>query len=218
VALRVPSHPVAHDLLAAAGRPIAAPSANRSGRVSPTMAAHVHADFPAALDLIVDGGATAVGLESTIVACTGDVPVVLRFGGLAREAIENVLQRPIAFHRGAVDAPQSPGQLASHYAPRAAIRFNVDHVASGEALLAFGDAPMTGAGNAAVALNLSPRGDLVEAAANFFAYLHQLDASSVTTIAVARIPEKGLGEAINDRLRRAAAPRPATSARPNVSA
>ncbi|MBN8955620.1 MAG: translation factor Sua5, partial [Rhizobiales bacterium] len=113
---------------------------------------------------------------------------------------------------------QSPGQLASHYAPRAAIRLNADHVASGEALLAFGDAPMIGAGNAAVALNLSPRGDLVEAAANFFAYLHRLDASNAATIAVACIPEKGLGEAINDRLRRAAAPRPATSARPNVSA
>jgi L-threonylcarbamoyladenylate synthase len=218
VALRVPSHPVAHDLLAATGRPIAAPSANRSGRVSPTTAAHVHADFPATLDLIVDGGATAVGLESTIVACTGDTPLVLRFGGLAREAIENVLQRPVAFHRGAVDAPQSPGQLASHYAPRAAVRINADHVSSGEALLAFGDAPMNGAGSAAVALNLSPRGDLVEAAANFFAYLHRLDASDPATIAVARIPEEGLGEAINDRLRRAAAPRLVTSARPEIPA
>jgi L-threonylcarbamoyladenylate synthase len=178
----------------------------------------VHTDFPAALDLIVDGGATAVGLESTIVACTGDTPVVLRFGGLAREAIEDVLQRPIVFHRGTADAPQSPGQLASHYAPRAAVRLNADHVAPREALLAFGDAPMSGSESAAVTLNLSPRGDLVEAAANFFAYLHQLDASNAATIAVARIPEKGLGEAINDRLRRAAAPRPATSVRPEIPA
>lgn len=218
VALRVPSHPVARELLAAAGRPVAAPSANRSGRVSPTTAAHVHADFPATLDLIIDGGATAVGLESTIVACTGDTPAVLRFGGLARETIENVLKSPLAFHRGAADAPQSPGQLASHYAPRAAVRLNADHVASGEALLAFGNAPMSGSGNAAVTLNLSPRGDLVEAAANFFAYLHRLDASDAATIAVAPIPEKGLGEAINDRLRRAAAPRPVISACPEVPA
>ncbi|MGE0750437.1 MAG: L-threonylcarbamoyladenylate synthase [Variibacter sp.] len=208
VALRVPSHPVAQKILRAAARPIAAPSANRSGRVSPTRAAHVLADFPDALDLIVDGGPTEVGLESTIVACVDETPVLLRLGGLAREAIESALGQPVARVLSAGEAPQAPGQLASHYAPRATIRLNATHVARGEALLTFAGARPDGADGAAMTLDLSPRGDLVEAAANFFSYLHRLDASGARAIAVVPIPEQGLGEAINDRLRRAAAPRP----------
>ncbi len=214
VALRVPSHPVAQAILRAAGRPIAAPSANRSGRISPTTAAHVRADFPDALDLIVDGGATAVGLESTIVACVDETPVVLRLGGLARGAIEEVLGAPVGVRKAAGEAPQAPGQLASHYAPRAAVRRGAVQVERGEALLTFAGAAPPGTADAVAVLDLSPRGDFVEAAANFFSYLRRLDASGADTIAVVPIPERHLGEAINDRLRRAAAPRPPASTAP----
>lgn len=205
IAVRVPSHPVAQRLLAAFAKPIVAPSANRSGHVSPTTAAHVRADLGGRIDLIVDGGATPVGLESTIVACLGE-PVLLRPGGLPREAIERVLQRPLA---AAVGGPQplSPGRLASHYAPRAPLRLNAENVAPGETLLAFGPELATGAAHAVRVLNLSDRGDLVEAAANLFSHLRALDGPGNNTIAVMPIPRQGLGEAINDRLIRAAAPR-----------
>lgn len=212
IALRIPDHPVAHELLAAFGRPIVAPSANRSGHVSPTHAAHVLADLDGRVDLIVDGGPTHVGVESTIVACLGD-PVLLRPGGIARTAIEEVLGRPLAApaeplrENDADEVPLAPGMLASHYAPKALLRLNASAVRDGEALLAFGPDLPDGAAGARKILNLSARGDLVEAAANLFSHLRALDASGARAIAVMPIPHDGLGEAINDRLLRAAAPR-----------
>jgi L-threonylcarbamoyladenylate synthase len=209
IAVRVPHHPVAQKILAAFGRPIVAPSANRSGHVSPTTAAHVLADLRGRIDLIVDGGATPVGVESTVVACL-DAPALLRPGGLPRAAVEAALGRPLAdpsIAMAADDAPLAPGMLTSHYAPRTPLRLNADRVASGEALLAFGPALAEGAGSAATTLNLSQRGNLIEAAANLFSHLRALDGAGAKTIAVMPIPHDGLGEAINDRLARAAAPR-----------
>jgi L-threonylcarbamoyladenylate synthase len=210
IAVRVPDHPVARDILAAFGKPIVAPSANRSGHVSPTTAAHVLADLGGRIDLIVDGGAAPVGVESTIVACLGE-PMLLRPGGLPREAIERVLGRPLAQTPSDVasndDAPLAPGLLASHYAPRTFLRLDVISVNSDEALLAFGPKLAAGAERAAAVLNLSARGDLVEAAANLFSHLRALDPAGARAIAVMPIPRHGLGEAINDRLTRAAAPR-----------
>jgi L-threonylcarbamoyladenylate synthase len=205
VAVRVPDHPVARDILAALGKPVVAPSANRSGHVSPTTAPHVRADLDGRVDLIVDGGPTSVGVESTIVACLG-VPTLLRPGGIARRDIERVLGHAVADAAPLSDeAPLSPGLLASHYAPKTPLRLNAVDVRPGEALLALGaDAPK----GAVQTLNLSGSGDLVEAAANLFSQLRLLDAAGATAIAVMRIPNDGLGEAINDRLARAAAPRP----------
>jgi L-threonylcarbamoyladenylate synthase len=199
VALRVPGHPLARRLLAAFGRPIVAPSANRSGHVSPTSAAHVLADLRGRIDLILDAGPCEVGLESTIVACAGTRPTLLRSGGLPRAAIERALGAPLAAAPAAAQ-PAAPGMLASHYAPKAKLRLNAHEAQPGEVLLGFGPAP-------GAALNLTPRGDLVEAAANLFSHLRALDASGARTIAVMKIPREGLGEAINDRLARAAAPR-----------
>jgi L-threonylcarbamoyladenylate synthase len=208
IALRVPDHEVAHGILRAFGKPVVAPSANRSGHVSPTCAAHVLSDLDARIDLIVDGGPTSVGVESTILACL-DRPVLLRSGGLPREAIERVLGYPVDVedHGGESEAPLAPGMLTSHYAPRARLRLDAKDVAADEGLLAFGPL-FEGAGNAKMIRNLSLQGDLVEAAANLFADLRALDASGARGIAVMPVPESGLGEAINDRLRRAAAPRP----------
>jgi L-threonylcarbamoyladenylate synthase len=198
IAIRVPSHPIAQALLRAADIPIAAPSANISGRVSATTAAHVGADFGDKVPLILDSGPTQAGLESTIVALTPE-PTLLRAGAVPREAIEALLGKHLAKPSGS--AISSPGQLQSHYAPRARMRLNVEKARPGEVLLAFGKrAPED-------ALNLSRAGDLREAAANLFAYLRRLDADRPDTIAVMPIPEEGLGEAINDRLKRAAAPR-----------
>lgn len=199
IALRVPARTTARDLLAAFGKPIVAPSANRSGHVSPTNAAHVLADLRGRIDLILDDGPCTVGVESTIVSLVGE-PILLRPGGLARTEIERVLGQQL------VDAPDShapaaPGMLASHYAPKAQLRLNADSARPGETLLAFGDGPQE-------ALNLSPRGDLVEAAANLFSHLRTLDRGGARIIAVMKVPGDGLGEAINDRLKRAAAPRP----------
>jgi L-threonylcarbamoyladenylate synthase len=210
IALRVPSHPVAHDLLVAFGQPIVAPSANRSGHVSPTTAAHVLSDLSGRIDLIIDGGPTTVGVESTIIGCLGE-PVLLRPGGIPRSAIEALLGRSLAAGAGVVterdeEVPLAPGMLTSHYAPRARVRLDATEVAANEALLAFGPKPCPGAERAAAALNLSERGDLVEAAANLFSHLRALDASGTKTIAVMPIPHHDLGEAINDRLRRAATP------------
>src|SRR5580693_897973 len=210
VAVRVPHHDVAQKILAAFGRPIAAPSANRSGHVSPTAAAHVLADLRNRIELIVDGGSTPVGVESTIVACLGE-PMLLRPGGLPRDDIERVLKRLLAEPPAGIattdDAPLAPGMLASHYAPRTPLRLDAEKVAAGEALLGFGPKLAAGGEGAAIVLNLSERGDLIEAAANLFSHLRALDGAGAKAIAVMPIPHDGLGEAINDRLARAAAPR-----------
>jgi L-threonylcarbamoyladenylate synthase len=207
VAVRVPAHPVARALLAAFGGPIVAPSANRSGHVSPTSGAHVLADLRGRIDLILDGGPTTVGIESTIVACL-DRPMLLRPGGAPRDAIERVLGAALADAPAQdADAPLAPGMLASHYAPRTGLRLDAEAVRPGEALLAFGPDRPAGAERASHVLNLSPGGDLVEAAANLFSHLRALDALNAPSIAVMKVPHTGLGEAINDRLARAAAPR-----------
>lgn len=205
VAVRVPDHPVARDILARFGGPVVAPSANISGHVSPTTARHVEADLAGRIDLIIDGGAANVGLESTIVGCF-EPPLLLRPGGLARSEIEAALGarlREVPQH-GGTSQPLAPGMLASHYAPRSPVRLNATTIEPGEALLAFGSSAVAGVDKAAAILNLSQRGDLVEAAANLFGHLRELDAKGAMQIAVAPIPNDGLGEAINDRLRRAA--------------
>ena len=207
LALRVPAHRIAEALLRAADRPLAAPSANRSGRVSPTSAAHVADDLGGGVAMILDGGPTAHGLESTVVDAADEARVhLLRPGAVPREAIAAVLGRPLSdAPAGDTAHPASPGQLASHYAPNARLRRNARDVRPGEALLACGGGVPASDGPL---INLSPRGDLVEAAAGLFGALRDLDKSGAATIAVMPIPEHGLGEAINDRLRRAAAPRP----------
>ncbi|WP_428032668.1 L-threonylcarbamoyladenylate synthase [Ancylobacter sp.] len=215
VALRVPAHPVAQAVLRAAGRPIAAPSANRSGHVSPTSAAHVLADLDGRIDLILDAGPCAVGVESTILDCTGATPVLLRPGGLPREEIEAALGATLASHASSVEAagseaaPLAPGMLASHYAPSVPVRLDAHELTPGEALLTFAGARPPGTSAASLVRDLSPAGDLVEAAARLFALLRELDGSGASAIAVVPLPRHGLGEAIADRLRRAAAPRPA---------
>jgi L-threonylcarbamoyladenylate synthase len=207
IAIRIPAHAVARDILRAFGEPVVAPSANLSGHVSPTTAAHVLGDLDGRIDLIVDGGPVAVGVESTIVGCF-ETPMLLRPGGLPREAIEAVLGRPLTgvpeFAAGDTGAPLAPGMLASHYAPRTPVRLNAGHVEAGEALLAFGPEAVAGSDAATMVMNLSIRGDLNEAAANLFGYLRALDTQDAHTIAVMPVPHRGLGEAINDRLRRAA--------------
>ncbi|MGZ6021502.1 MAG: L-threonylcarbamoyladenylate synthase [Rhizomicrobium sp.] len=203
VALRVPAHPIAARLLAEAGLPIAAPSANASGRISATTAAHVRESLDGRVDLILDGGATPMGLESTVIGFDSSKPVLLRAGAIPSADVE-LVAGPLATPSNI--AIQSPGQLASHYAPHSTLRLNATTVSPDETLLAFGaDVPK----GARVALNLSAAGDLKEADANLFAMLHTLDAIGLP-IAVMQIPSDGLGEAINDRLRRAAAPREAS--------
>lgn len=207
IALRVPAHPVARALLAAVDRPLAAPSANRSGRISPTTAMHVGADLGGRIDIVLDGGACAIGVESTIVACLG-VPTLLRPGGVPRAAIEAVLGRPLAAAPEADGiAPLAPGLLASHYAPAARLRLQATAAEPGEAVLDFAGRLQGWAGGRPYR-DLSPAGDLREAAARLFGHLHALDAAGAAVIAVAPIPTEGLGEAIADRLARAAAPRP----------
>jgi L-threonylcarbamoyladenylate synthase len=210
VALRAPAHPVAQELLRAAARPIAAPSANRSGRVSPTMAAHVAAEFGEDVALILDGGACPVGLESTILDLTGPVPVLLRPGGVSLEELMAVFGE-IAMPSAGEQTPRAPGSLPSHYAPSLKLRLDVREARPGEALLAFG--PEGAPAGFAEVLWLSRTGDPTEAAANLFAALRQLDRPEFAGIAVMPIPERGLGRAINDRLRRAAAPRGGKSGR-----
>ncbi len=215
VAIRVPAHPLAQAILKAFGGAVVAPSANLSGHVSPTIAAHVATDLGGRIDLIVDGGAVEVGVESTIVGCF-DAPMLLRPGGVPREAIERVLgfrlQQAPANTNGETAQPFSalgarpcaPGMLAAHYAPRTKVRLDAARIEQGEALLGFGLPLPPGADRAVAAMNLSARGDLHEAAAHLFGYLRALDARQARTIAVMPIPDEGLGEAINDRLRRAA--------------
>jgi L-threonylcarbamoyladenylate synthase len=203
LAIRMPGHNLARRLIGTAGVPVVAPSANLAGGVSPTTAAHVLDGLAGRIDMVLDGGRCDLGIESTVVACLEGQPQLLRPGALAREAIEAVLGGPLK--AGAeTGRPIAPGALASHYAPAAALRLGVERAGEGEALLAFGpDVPK----HSGPVLNLSPSGDLVEAAANLFAMLRELDASGVERIAVMPVPDKGLGEAINDRLSRAAAPR-----------
>jgi L-threonylcarbamoyladenylate synthase len=205
LAVRAPSHPVAQALLRAAGRPIAAPSANRSGTISPTEARHVMQSLGEGVALVLDGGPCLVGVESTVVDLTLPRPTLLRPGGATREAIEEVIG-PLALGPaiGTPGALHAPGQLESHYAPSLPVRLNATAVEPGEGLLAFGsDVP----GGAVMMFNLSPTGDVAEAAAHLFGMLRALDRPGIGRIAVMPIPEHGLGLAINDRLRRAAAPR-----------
>jgi L-threonylcarbamoyladenylate synthase len=204
VAVRVPAHSVARALLLAAKVPIAAPSANRSGHVSPTTAQHVAADLGDRVAMILDGGAAPIGLESTVVDVTGADPVVLRLGAASRGDIARVLGRPVALATGEAHMPASPGMLARHYAPSARLRLNATDTRADEALLAFGTEHVPP--HQGLMLNLSWSRDLVEAAANLFSALRTLDGTGANAIAVMPIPEQGLGEAINDRLRRAARP------------
>jgi L-threonylcarbamoyladenylate synthase len=204
VALRAPAHPVAQALLRAVGRPIAAPSANRSGRVSPTAAAHVAAEFGVRVALIIDAGPCSVGLESTVLDLTGPAPVLLRPGGVTLEQLTDLFGS-VETRQTEPGAPRAPGSLPSHYAPDLPLRLDALEARPGEALLGFG--PEAPPGFAEV-LWLSRIGDLAEAAANLFALLRRLDRPEFAGIAVMPIPERGLGRAINDRLRRAAAARP----------
>lgn len=203
LAIRVPDNTIAQALLTASGRPLAAPSANRSGRVSATRARHVAEDLGTSIAMVLDGGGTLIGLESTVVDASGRRAVLLRPGAVPAGDIEIVLGEPLPRAGAAGEKPSSPGQLASHYAPRAKLRLNARDKRQGEALLAFGSEPPA----ATAERNLSPTGNLVEAAANLFAYLREVDALGRETIAVMPVPDLGLGEAINDRLLRAAAPR-----------
>lgn len=199
LALRIPAHPMARDLIAAFGGPIVAPSANRSGHVSPVTAAHVAQDLVGRVDLILDGGRASAGIESTIVSFLGPRPALLRPGAIAREAIEAMLGEKLA---APSDAIVAPGMTAAHYAPSARLRLDALLLEPGEAGVDFGGA-LQRAGAKAL-FDLSPSGDLVEAAANLFAFLRELDARGIARAAVAPIPAHGLGEAIRDRLRRAA--------------
>ncbi len=209
VAIRVPDHPVARALLVATGRPLAAPSANRSGHVSPTTADHVMADLSGRIAMVLDGGPTRVGLESTIAAVEDGRIRLLRHGGVSAAMLEAASDLPVD-ERTLVDdtAPVAPGLLASHYAPAARVRTEAVAVGPGEAFLGFGPIDPALAAAATCCDQLSEAGDLAEAAANLFAALRRLDRPGVSTIAVAPIPREGLGLAINDRLARAAAPRP----------
>jgi L-threonylcarbamoyladenylate synthase len=207
LAIRVPSDPVARAILRAAGKPIAAPSANRSGHVSPTTAAHVLADLDGRIDAVVQGHATPIGVESTILACLDEAVMLLRPGAVTRGAAETVLGRAIADPEAASETnPLAPGRLSSHYATRAPIRLEAREIGPGEACLAFGPDWPPGA-DPARTCNLAPSGDPVEAAANLYAMLRRLDGLSPVGIAVVEFSKSGLGEAIFDRLQRAAAPR-----------
>lgn len=209
VAVRSPAHPVARALLAAAGRPVAAPSANRSGHVSPTTPLHVAEEFPdaagGALAMILAGGRCPVGLESTVLDLTGGHPVILRPGSVTPEELAAALG-PVTLATAGDGPVKAPGMLSSHYAPGLPVRLGADRPGPDEAFLAFGPDQFIPGG--AARLNLSPTGDLHEAAANLFAMLRALDRPGLSAIAVMPVPETGLGLAINDRLRRAAAPRP----------
>ncbi|SOE17700.1 translation factor SUA5 [Hoeflea halophila] len=207
-AVRMPEG-FARELIAGFGRPLAAPSANRSGRVSPTTAQHVADDLGDRIDLIVDGGPCRVGLESTILAVDGAQLRLLRPGGIPVEVIEAATGIPVGrtTPQSLGDGVIAPGMLASHYAPNAGVRLNARNASPGEAVIRFGGEQLEGEAGAIAVLDLSPAGDLREAAANLFDMLKRADATGATRIAVAPVPGHGLGEAINDRLKRAAAPR-----------
>ena len=208
IAIRVPAHAAALRLLKVFSGPVAAPSANPSGQISPTRAEHVIAGLDGRVSLVLDGGPCDSGVESTVIDCTGDAAHILRPGGITREAVADALagagmRLAGAAQRTASQAPESPGMLASHYAPQAAVKLNVTAAEAGMELIGFGRI----GGSGTLALNLSPDGGLVEAAANLFNMLHAADATGASLIGIAPIPQTGLGEAINDRLTRAAAPR-----------
>jgi L-threonylcarbamoyladenylate synthase len=204
--LRVPSHPVARALIAEASVPVAAPSANLSGRISPTTARDVIADLGDGVAAVVDGGACDVGLESTIISCIGDKVIQLRPGGLSRESVMHILGREMDVVMA--DATiRSPGLLESHYAPFAALRMNVTEFDPKDAILAFGTIKLPEFPANRPVVNLSPTANLLQAAARLFSALRELDAYNPATIAVVPVPAGGLGEAINDRLVRASAPR-----------
>lgn len=213
LAVRVPAHKAAQALLKEAGVPVAAPSANRSGHISPTTPQHVHDSLGENVDMILSAGACQNGLESTVLDLSGDVPVVLRAGHVSAEEIADVLGIDVAYELEASETPKSPGQLLRHYAPRVPVRLNAVEVLDGEALLAFGSIKFMGrkSGGAASDMpetalrNLSESADLHEAAANLFRMMHDLDRPEHKAIAVMNIPDQGLGIAINDRLKRAAA-------------
>lgn len=205
VGVRVPVHPAARALLALVDFPVVAPSANRSGSLSPTLPAHVVASLGEAVALVLDAGPCPVGLESTVLDLTGDVPVVLRPGAVTPAALAAVLGRPVLETPPAEGPVRSPGLLLKHYAPDTRVRLEARHLEADEALLAFGDPGPLAAGLPATQWrNLSPGADLAEAAANLFAMLEELDRPEHAAIAVMPIPEEGIGVAINDRLRRAA--------------
>jgi len=206
VGVRVPTG-FASRLLSAFDRPLAAPSANTSGRISPTTARHVADDFGDRLELVLDAGPAVVGLESTILRVEGETIRLLRPGGLDLDAVERLTGRPVIRNDKAGAAIEAPGMLASHYAPDAPVRLEARDVRPGEVLIRFGGAALPGEKDAALVLDLSPAGDLAEAAANLFGYMKRADALGAASIAFSPIPETGLGEAINDRLQRAAAPR-----------
>ena len=199
IAIRIPAHPVARELLAVFDGPVAGPSANPSGKLSPTQAEHVLEGLAGKIAAVIDAGPCAVGLESTIVGFQPQ-PVLLRPGGVPIEDVADCLNKPVAPSQPTSDTPNAPGQLASHYAPNAVLRLNATQPRDGEVMLGFGNTPC--------ALNLSESGDLIEASANLFHHLRKLDSGNAQCIAVSPIPDHGLGLAINDRLRRAAAPRP----------
>ncbi|MBL4619572.1 MAG: threonylcarbamoyl-AMP synthase [Marinicaulis sp.] len=208
IAIRMPNHKIAQDLIKAVDRPLAAPSANKSGSLSPTLPEHVRDSLGYKVDMILDGGACSIGIESTIIKIDGDSAVMLRPGGITCEEIKSVMGMPLSTTPSAGAQPEAPGMLPSHYAPRASIRLNVVTPKPDEAYLALGHAQV----NTPYRLNLSESGDLCEAAANLFAHMRALDdicsAHNLSGIAASPIPMDGLGEAINDRLTRAAAPRP----------
>jgi L-threonylcarbamoyladenylate synthase len=207
VAIRVPAHKIAQTLLMMSGLPLAAPSANPSGRLSPTSADHVLADLGDKVEYVIDGGSCPVGVESTVLSLLEDRPRILRPGAVTAEALAEALNEPVQAETGAEDAsaPRSPGRLLRHYAPSRPVRLDAAAAEPGEVLLGFGPSAPQGT------LNLSPTGDLQEAAANLFAMLRRLDDPRYRAIAVMPVPEMGLGIAINDRLRRAAAPRSVTT-------
>ena len=195
LAVRCPNNHIALELISKFGKPVVAPSANKSGRISPTTAGHIMDDYGNEAPFTLDGGPCQVGVESTVLLCDDDNVAVLRYGGLAVEEIEKLIG-PVIRPEKDENAPHSPGQLKSHYAPNIPLRMNANEVFEGEALLGFGNAP-----NAV--LNLSETENLTEAAANLFSMMHQLDNDKYMGIAVMPIPMEGLGLAINDRLKRA---------------
>jgi len=209
IALRVPSHPVARAIIEASHCSIAAPSANRSGHVSPTLAEHVLEDLDGRIDAVVMGGASNVGVESTILSLLDERAVLSRPGGVTRADLASFLgyEPELVEHSSDEDAPLAPGLLKSHYAPKASLRLEAHSIREDEAALLFGTFRPQGLEKARLSFNLSPRGDLKEAAASLFSALRQLDHSGASVIAVAPIPDFGLGEALKDRLQRAAAPR-----------
>lgn len=199
LAVRVPNHPIAHALITAAGTPIAAPSANRSGEISPSTAEHVLQSLGDKVDIIIDGGPCKIGIESTVIDLSGPNPTLLRPGGITHEDLEAVIG-PIVLSGSSKGALRSPGMMERHYAPSIPLRLNAEKADPGEAFLAFGSTESLGHAN------LSRLGDLKEAAANLFAMLRMLDQPDFSGIAIMRIPARGIGVAINDRLKRAATP------------